>query len=119
MFGFYFGIVNVMQLLGYGFSSILTTYAFFGQPHGFVIALSAMFVTSLVFYLVRGDLDSKTTAFTNAEFIALSHVPIPIRAWSFQPILGTPSAIPIGTGLRNSAPIQQLAFVSRRVKPRY
>lgn len=75
MFGFYFGIVNVMQLLGYGFSSILTTYAFFGQPHGFVIALSAMFVTSLVFYLVRGDLDSKTTAFTNAEFIALSHVP--------------------------------------------
>ena len=75
MFGFYFGIVNVMQLLCYGFSSILTTYAFFGQPHGFVIALSAMFVTSLVFYLVRGDLDSKTTAFTNAEFIALSHVP--------------------------------------------
>lgn len=75
MFGFYFGIVNVMQLLGYGFSSILKTYAFFGQPHGFVIALSAMFVTSLVFYLVRGNLDSKTTAFTNAEFIALSHVP--------------------------------------------
>ncbi len=75
MFGFYFGIVNVIQLLGYGFSSILKTYAFFGQSHGFVIALSAMFVTSLVFYLVRGDLDSKTTAFTNAEFIALSHVP--------------------------------------------
>lgn len=71
MFGFYLGITNFMHFIGYLSGAILVTNNFFGQPHWFVIALISMFAISLVFFLIRGDLDPKTAAFTSAEFLAL------------------------------------------------
>ena len=71
MFGFYLGISNLMHVAGYLCGTALITSGFFGQPRWFVVALVVMFVASITFFLVRGDLDPKTTAFTSVEFIAL------------------------------------------------
>lgn len=80
MFGFYLGIANLMHLAGYLCGATLALSGFFGQPRWFVVALVAMFVISLVFFLVRGDLDPRTAAFTSAEFIALDTPKAPRRA---------------------------------------
>lgn len=71
MFGFYLGIANIMHIAGYLCGTTLVANSFFSQPRWFVTALVTMFVISLIFFLVRGDLDPKTAAFTSAEFIAL------------------------------------------------